>query len=657
MALGRFIASLISILVLIIVGFLPVEGAQSGFFWRCWYFFKVPCAFIALVIPLVGLGHFPLRILGFFIPETSHTHADGNPLFDFWVQVVAGICCAGFGVMLIGQIIGVTSLTAWFPLALGYMSYVTLMGPSVLHPARRLFVKGFTESRITRGVSALVIFMLVIISLSFYRFHEHGDSYLYHLALSDNWITKGKTGVILSNIYSGYALAIEHFYLLLRLITNGVAEQNALAKFFHFYFGYGLAICSVLVIFRKWLSPKWGMAFVLIALQSEFVFHASLPKNDAFMVGVCLAALASYVVGSPANFILMGMVAFSIKLTAAFWFGSLGLTILVFDMVRKEKLQNDLMLLSAAAAAMVAFWYVGFGYWNQAITKNPLFPFLGEVFHSPFGRDLQKVVYEMQPLKMTPTLFLTSVARFFLTEPLMVIGGGLGIAVILYQMACKAKRRVSRKDPTFTLILGQCLVAFVVLQLAMGVYSSGAFVRHYLAIHLLLTCTAFLALVHLITFWPKVQHGLLAFLLIWGVSRSHAEVKAYKFYQSLRHADFIDQLRHMKPRFAIVQDFEKLMRGRHHGELRLLDTTENPQRMLVGQVEVYHPMNAYPIFKWADEKLPAQYWSRRLAEEGMCYVLTSKSYKGPWIPRFKTGPVIIEQGPYQISTNPKCKGH
>jgi len=200
------------------------------------------------------------------------------------------------------------------------------------------------------------------------------DSLVYHLALPELWLQRGRIGPVPHNIYSGLPLAAQTLYGLMLALLD-----DRLAALLHASFGLWTA-AAVWLIGRRWLGTEGAVfaafAFYLcpaglyaswgcgVDLASSFLcalallsMMRGLEEEEGGRWAVCAGLLCGFAAGTKYN--VLPVAALFVLIQG--W--------------RSRSLSKTLLMVGAAAAAF-APWMLK----NLLFFKNPLYPFLTGLF-------------------------------------------------------------------------------------------------------------------------------------------------------------------------------------------------------------------------------------------------------------------------------------
>lgn len=607
---------------------LPLEHETSGLGGRLLFMLKSTVAFLALAPALYGWGRglnalvrSCLRAAGIAVER----HGDPWRASSVLLQLLAGLVAAGTATFLLGTVTPPQPWHAALIVALG-LSALTLGRPLALADARVAIAAVWRRlGRMERGLAALLLTLTAVRLSSVFAFQGHEDAYLYHLELAEAWLRDERTGILLSNIYSGYALAVEHYYLLLKLLVVGNAEQNALAQMSQALIGFGGFVAGLDALGRRLLAPRERLALGLSLLQPVFLAFFVLPKNDGLLAAAGVLAVAAVADGAAGAFATAAAVALAIKPTAPLGFTAIGLAMLALGLPRLPAGRRGVAALLGMAALLMLTVWLPFGLSALARTGNPLFPLLNHLFLSPFApTSLAQVVQEMRPLSMSAEGYLRALFKLLAAEPLYAAAAALALAGLAWRG--RGALRQLAGEPAFRLAAAVALSAFVVLQLAMGEFGGLVEHRHFLLVLGPLLVVAGAVLFRVAGSWgiPAVA---LAAVGLAGLARSNVDVAAQRFAASLRHANLTEALFAQKPVLRLNHGLTK-----EPGPLRMLAlSTTNTGYFLAGG-EFWHPTMTWPVWSWNVKALSTAQWRDYIASHAITHVLVESNARDAYKP-------------------------
>jgi dolichyl-phosphate beta-glucosyltransferase len=624
---------------------LPLEQETSGLAGRLLFIVKCTVAFLALAPALYGWGR------GLHALARSCLRVAGvavEPRSDPWratallLQLLAGLVAAGTATFLLGLTAAPQPWHAAVVVALG-LAALALGRPLHLAEARAAVSGAWGRlGRLERGLAALLVTLTALRLSSVFAFQGHEDAYLYHLELSEAWLRDGRTGILLSNIYSGYALAVEHYYLLLKLLFVGNAEQNALAQMSQALIGFGGFLAGLDALGRRLLATRERLAIGLSLLQPVFLAFFVLPKNDGFLAAAGVLAVAAVADGAAGAFATAAAVALAIKPTAPLGFTAIGLAMLALGLPRLPTGRRGVAVLLGSAALLMLTVWLPYGLSALLRTGNPLFPLFNHVFGSPFAPSaLAQIVQEMRPLSMSVAGYLRALGKLLAAEPLYAAAAALALAGLVWR-GRDALRQLAG-EPTFRLAAVVALCAFVVLQLAMGEFGGLVEHRHFLLVLGPLLVVAGAVLFRVARSWD-IPIAALVVIGLAGLSRSSVDVDARRFAESLRHDNLTVALFAKKPVIRLNHGLAK-----EPGPLRLLAlSTTNTGYFLAGG-EFWHPSMTWPVWSWNVKTLSTAEWREHLASHAITHVLVEREARHDYAPLLEL-PLdrVDEAGPYTV---------
>ncbi|HSP07171.1 MAG TPA: hypothetical protein VLR94_08340, partial [Acidobacteriota bacterium] len=325
------------------------------------------CCFVA---SFAGLGYVPAKMLA-----RSH-----GRIIQFVTSVVLGSGMTGLLVFTLG-VLGTFSRSIF--------ALWTLLGLAAFLPALHGWRKRPAESEYSgpgSWIATGVPLLFLVTSIPFAVAPElTTDALEFHLLIPKIYLSTGKIGMIPLLLESNYPSLAEYLYIPMLSLTESIV-----CKCFHYVAGVLLLILMGRIV-RKISarsSPFWAPAmfvsmpvaavvfgwawndllytlFLLSSLYFLVCFQEAAPEDrrdsDLLLAGLC-AGLAAWTKYTFAIFLMV--------LLTMSWVG-----------VRRWRWNpRKLVLLFAPITFFVSLWAIK----NWVLTGNPVFPFLNEVFHSPY---------------------------------------------------------------------------------------------------------------------------------------------------------------------------------------------------------------------------------------------------------------------------------
>jgi dolichyl-phosphate beta-glucosyltransferase len=624
---------------------LPLEHETSGLGGRLLFMLKSTVAFLALAPALYGWGRglhalvrSCLRVAGVAVEPSGDPWRPTAVL----LQLLAGLVAAGTATFLLGTVAPPHPWHAALVVAIG-LSALVLGRPLRLADARGATALAWHRlGRMERGLAALLLTLTALRLSSVFAFQGHEDAYLYHLELAEAWLRDGRTGILLSNIYSGYALAVEHYYLLLKLLFVGNAEQNALAQMSQALIGFGGFVAGLDALGRRLLATRERLALGLSLLQPVFLAFFVLPKNDGLLAAAGVLAVAAVADGAAGAFATAAAVALAIKPTAPLGFTAIGLAMLALGLPRLPTGRRGVAVLLGAAALLMLTVWLPFGLSALVRTGNPLFPLLNHLFGSPFApTSLAQVVQEMRPLSMSAEGYLRAFGKLLAAEPLYAAAAALALAGLAWRG--RGALRQLAGEPAFRLAAAVALAAFVVLQLAMGEFGGLVEHRHFLLVLGPLLVVAGAVLFRVAGSWGAAAAAL-AVIGLAGLARSSVDVDARRFVESLRHDNLTDALFAQKPVIRLNHGLAK-----EPGPVRMLALSTTNTGYFLASGEFWHPSMTWPVWSWNVKALSTAEWREHIASHAITHVLVESNARGDYAPLLRLPLDRVDQvGAYTV---------
>ena len=565
---------------------------------------KALLTFAALLPMLHGLGHLllvPLRRLaaGF----GGQSAPDDCPEERRWLRLglpaLLGTALCGLITFVVGL---VTPPTPWLVVVLSAAGFALFCRyPPQLPRWVDVWPKATWERLLLLLVAAGYAFRLG--DTLFFQSQE--DGYLYHLSLAELWLRHGQTGVQLANIYSGYALNIEHYYLWLKLLGRGTAEQNALAQLTHLGIGYGMCLAALRGLGGRWLGGVKTTVLLAFCLHGPLVAAIILPKNDGFLAASALTALYGLLATQPLYFMAGAAIAMAIKPTAGLIFAVIGVTAITQSALNKSgkdlprrawvaRLAHMLQLLSVGVVLMLAGW-LPYAWRNGAVTGDPFFPLLGELFPTPFAPGLQSVIAEARPLSLPLAALLRSLVMWLVSEPMVLLALAAGLAAQLSRASSQGTLRFLRW-PRLMPLLVFSVGGFCLLEEAMGPYATMVSPRHFLTmLGVLATISTGLLFAGCVQRRQIIVAACLGVAL--GLSFSNLDVSARDIFRHLSQGNLSQRIMAQKPLLAVHAELNR--RLAHGAPARVYAITESNASSFLTVADFWHATMTYPAWTWS----------------------------------------------------------
>ena len=611
---------------------LPLEASVSSPVGPLLFMIKSTFTFISLLPMLLGWGLFLLLLLGRVAKGigTSDESSVTQPRLALWTgcALLLGVAASGLFIFLSG-LMWAPSWEGALPLvSTGYLLFAVAWSQRWLSwrlCVSHLFNRDPNQSKSRDNRLLWLLGAVVFVRISgVYFFQGHEDAYLYHLSAAESWLQRGQTGVFLTNIFSGYALAVEHYYLFLKLLARGNAEQNALAQLSHAIFGYGTFVCALQVLTEPWLRRRERAAFILVCMHTWLIFFMLLPKNDGYLAASAGLALAGVVRGMPVMFLAGAASAMIMKPTAGVTFVALGLAKIICTMItaqnRWREVVQSLRLLFAGALLMILTW-TPFGWRNAVVTGDPFFPLLTEIFPTPFAPGLSRVITEAAPFKLNFDSLLRSFGRLLTSDAMIVIA----TATLLGSLFSRKSRQVLSsiaKDPGNQLMFTFLIIGFVLLQLFTGEFGQHLESRHYLVVLgplLVLSATVFVAPFsdqHRTWITPTV-------IALIGLGYSNFDVAARDLYRGITSSNITSTFLARKPNFMLNDYLARQIKASAPNFVpKVYANTICYAEYFLNNAEFWHPNKTHPAWTWNVQSISGHEVLNKLYEHHIDYVIT-----------------------------------
>ena len=567
---------------------------------------KVLLTFAALLPILHGLGHLPLVPLRRLAARFAwHSATDDCPEERRWLRLslpaLLGTATCGLITFVVGLL---TPPATWLVALLSATGFALFCRyPPELPRWAEVWPKATWERLLLLLVATGYAFR--VSDALFFQGQE--DAYLYHLSLAELWLRHGQTGVQLENIYSGYALNIEHYYLWLKLLGRGTAEQNALAQLTHLGIGYGVCLAALRGLGARWLGGVKTTVLLAFCLHGPLIAAIILPKNDGFLAASALMALYGLLATQPLYFIAGAATAMAIKPTAGLIFAVIGMTAFIHSASFKRgshplrpawqaRLTHMLLLLSAGVMLMLAGW-LPYAWRNAAVTGDPFFPLLGELFPTPYAPGLQSVIVEARPLSLPLATLLRSIVTWLLSEPMVLLALAAGLAAQLSRASSQGILRFLRW-PRLIPLLVFSFGGFCLLQEAMGPYGTMVSPRHFLTVlGVLATISTGLLFAGCVQRRQEVVAACLGVAL--GLSCSSLDVSVRETLQHLSQGNLTRRIMAKKPILSVHAALNR--RLAHAPPARVYAATESNASSFLTGADLWHATMTYPAWTWGTD--------------------------------------------------------
>lgn len=443
-------------------------------------------------------------------------------------ETLTGLLLFGLIFFCLSWLIGSVQITALLltgaTLALGLTLYRLSHDRTTLSRLTTMFQSLDTRER---WIFSLI---LLLILLNFSRtmiLQNHGDQYLYHLAIGRIWTEAGRPIVTVANITSGYSWSVEAVYTYFRQIVGGDSTLILVAQQCHAVVSMLGGVILSYALIRPHLSRTWTLSLLVIFLGphphlNQMAFYA---KNDGIAFLLAFFALYFSLTRRWTDLLLISPFFLGSKITTALALAAIGVVSILREWIEKE---------SRSIKQVISIWVIA-GFLslvgitpyllaNAMQTGNPLFPLLNNVFQSPLApQTAQSLVGEMDPLGLTFSGYWSG-ALAFIQEHYAVL--------LLYPVAIFAHVRAQSKSPgpsrthAFTLI-ATAVLGFTVLQLGLNQYGHRIEARHFKIVQFCLPL-GLICLASTVT-QVRLRKFILLGLVIGGVSVTHLDVLVRDF--------------------------------------------------------------------------------------------------------------------------------
>ncbi|MBP6218820.1 MAG: hypothetical protein KA436_09555 [Oligoflexales bacterium] len=608
--------------------FLPLEEQHSGFFWLI--FFMVKCSLLLPGLLLLLWGH------GLALCSWTKASEDKADSLSILSEMLLGLVLVGLEVFILGLFIH-PKISAWFPFfaGFGFLIFFQNQLQKRLIQVRLGFFDFWKDFSPYQKISIFLIGALWSLRLlQLFDFQNHEDAYLYHLSLSEIWLYLGKTGFTLSNVCSGYAWIMEHFFLLIKTLVGGNAEQNALAQISHAFLGFGAFFLLIMKILRPYGRTAQIMGSILF-LQPHFLAFLTLPKNDGIQLGGLALAFYGLFREKPKYFLIGAVVAPAAKVSAAASLAIITIYFLVKKIRNKAKFfplckllfQGTLLSLLSISPFLIH---------NTYMTGNPLFPIANNFFKSKFGPQSFASITDRSPFTAQfsdigqTSLFLL---KFF---PFIYVGLLASILIRFFR-----KESPKKLDSSFYQ-LG--LFGLISLSILLGPIAQALDGRFFLLFISLLLCASLIFLISSIKDLPKEKFWLTLFSLLL-LSQSQSEVllsKAKEFFLKPQlTADFFER----KPLIAINHELSSLA---PFDQKKILTISETNTSYFLKKSTFLHPSFSYPFLlkPWVD--LDDEEKKKLIEDLKPDFLILHKSQKESLSRYFRSDKVVLKKDPFIV---------
>lgn len=576
---------------------LPLDQAVNFAGWPVLFAMKMGLCFTAVSLLLWGLGALvwaPKEAKA--VPETA-------------VHILARMLLGLFAIGLLTFGTGLIISPTWAPLLsilLGVCG-LGLRGTALEWDLRNILRHSIAWARdltaAQRACVALLALLFLVRSIDLLDFHGHEDSYLYHLSLAEIWMRQGHTGIALDNVTSGYAWVVEHFYLFVRQIARGAAEQNALAQLSHFFIGFGLFFWGMLHVLT--LRNRWTpILLAWIFANAHFLSFLMLPKNDGILLGALTLTLVGFYERRVSWFLLGCLCVGSIKITGAISLVALGLVGIGRMIWQRESMAKDGALLGLGAfAALVGC--APFMLQNAWVTGNPVFPLANNIFRSPYGpSSFQSIVAEMQPLSITFEEWFRSKVWLLRKYYGLVLVPFIWIGTI---------------EPLLIFILAFAAVDFGLLSLALGPAGLRVEDRHFLIAIGPSLALVVLAIDRLRA--KSLQVGAMGLLACAALAQTGFEVQIKDAKRFFAKTQLTEDLLNRKPLMAINARLNALPSPVH-----VLALTHANTAFFLTNGRFWHETTSYPVLLWDMKRQSTQDWRAKIAHDRITHIVIEREH-------------------------------
>jgi hypothetical protein len=352
-----------------------------------WVVFTPPlAAMVGRLVPLGAAAIFVAAIIGWGAPVASLLIPSARPTDQGLLALFVGAGLTGLFTFLpaVAGIVDPLAYSAWTVLGLGALGWWMVR--------RRPFSAGDrTAWPALDGVAlaAMVVSLLVILPAVSAPVAST-DAMEYHLMIPRLVLAEGRWGPMPTIVESGYPHLASGLYLLVMPLAGDIA-----CKGLHFWFGIAVLVAISRLVGR--VAPDGSRLLAPAAYLSMPVAGVllSVAWNDHLFVGALLVALTLLVdhhVDPQARSadrrrrliaagIAMGVAAWTKYTIVLFLLGVAPLMLLM--VLRRRWRVSDIAWVAAPVLALSLVVFVK----NWAFTQNPFYPFLHQVFPSPFWSD------------------------------------------------------------------------------------------------------------------------------------------------------------------------------------------------------------------------------------------------------------------------------
>lgn len=602
--------------------FLPLDQSCHAS-WLPYYFVaKMLGCYLGILLSLWGMGSLlsiPLfKVAGSVFFTSGGSPQDSSPSTQrvrFFFTTFLGLFLAGLVTFLLGLVFPPQKFQATILFYIGiFLAFLQRSELQKLWKEGKAILETSVSDKFFLLIFSILLIFSVIRVFSVFDFQNHEDSYLYHLSLSERWIYLGHTGVILDNITSGYALSIEHFYLFVKLLVVGNAEQNALSQLFHGTIGFGTFVCVFYSLARKRFDRIWCLGFLTFFLQPTFLSFSLLPKNDAFVLAVVALSLWGLLNKQYAYFWGAALLACAVKITTAVHLLSLGLIYPIFYCTTKKEFYTYTRILFFAVCLCILGFFP-FAANNMLVTKNPFFPLLNDIFTSPYASNsMQSIVQEMTPFSINRENLLSSLVALLRNQA--IFSAGLLFFFILW-----IRKRV-HPDRLVLFISMFSMCDFLFLILFLGPFGKRVEDRHFL---IPLACLTLLALLAIYNGLKGNRYERKIFILIFlsAISISHVDSSLRTDFRFLQKTQLTQDFFTRKSLIKMNADLSALQKK----NTKVLAFTHSNTSYFLENGIFWHKSLSFPVLFWDLNQMSEGDWVSKIKTHNITHMIVPRDLK------------------------------
>ncbi len=355
----------------------------------------------AIVVIVYGTQHPPIRYIFLHLTPMAvafglmaSMSGFGSVPVMIWMKdkntAIRTLTSLAFGIGITGIFVGILGFFGLFRIEL--FSVWIVVGVALFVIALRSWCPHISFSYRPRGwdllaVAALVLFLLA--GLPFFVSPEVSrDATEYHLLIPAIWLRMGKIGYIPLLVESNYPPLAQLIYLMVFRVAGEIA-----CKCVHFVMGAALLLLMGQI--SKKLNPKCSpyLAPLMFITMPVVYVLAGWAWNDLFFSFFILLSVYFLIEfhaeatekRNSANVLFAGIsmgLAACTKYTFVLYFPAVFVLILI-GVLRWQWHRKNIILFLLPVGILSLFWMIK----NWSFTGNPVYPFLNEIFQSPYWTE------------------------------------------------------------------------------------------------------------------------------------------------------------------------------------------------------------------------------------------------------------------------------